>query len=182
MLLATMGRWEAEVKYEEFREVARERALWFVHTMPVWNSDEEKSLVRLTAIDDDCLDILESTWPDPEFNWRVIDTHFKRNDTDRFEVAIWSGEQLCGVASGRASNGPDNVTIHFVERLMQDNPLRGRIALLATETADRYAKILQKQRVKLKDPFPDAIVVYQRLRFVLAEPIGQTTYYAREVG
>ena len=62
MLLA-MGRWEAKVKFEEFREVACERALWFVNTVPLWNSEEERSLVRLTAIDDDRLDIQTATWP-----------------------------------------------------------------------------------------------------------------------
>lgn len=176
-----MGRWEAEIRYEEFREVAREVALRFVLSMPTWESEEEKLLVRLTAIDEPCLDIWESTWGNKMFDWREIDTHFKR-DTDRFEVAVWSGEELCGLASGRSSNGPDNVTIHFLERMRPDNPLKGRIALLVTETADRYAKIQQKQRVKIKDPLADAIVVYETLRFVLAEPLGQTTYYARLVG
>jgi hypothetical protein len=74
------------------------------------------------------------------------------------------------------------VTIHFLERRRPDNPLRGRIALLATEAADRYAKVQQKQRVKIKDPLDDAIVVYRALRFVLAEPLGQITYYERPVG
>jgi uncharacterized protein YdcH (DUF465 family) len=176
-----MGRWEAEVRYEEFREVAREVALRYVRSMPIWASEEERLLVRLTEIDEPCLDIWEATWKTKMFNWREVDAHFKR-DTDRFEVAIWSGEELCGLCAGRSSNGPDNVTIHFLERMRPDNPLRGRIALLATETADRYAKTMQKQRVKLKDPLADAIVVYEALRFVLAEPLGQTTYYARQVG
>lgn len=167
--------------YEEFRRVAREATLRFVTSMPVWNSEEEKLSVRLTGIDAACLDACDATWGDTMFDWQVIDAHFKR-DTDRFEVAIWSGETLCGLAMGRSSNGPDNVTIYFLERMRPDNPLRGRVALLATEAADRFAKIQEKQRVKIKDPLPDAIVVYETLRFVLAEPLGRITYYARPVG
>lgn len=176
-----MSRWEAEIRYEEYRQVAREAAHRYVGTTPVWNSEEEKRSVRLTAITGPCLDAWDASWGDKMFNWREIDAHFKR-DTDRFEVAIWSGGILCGLAAGRSSNGPDNVTIHFLERRRPDNPLRGRIALLATEAADRYAKVQQKQRVKIKDPLDDAIVVYRALRFVLAEPLGQITYYERPVG
>src|SRR4051812_19488014 len=93
-----MSRWEAEIKYEEFRKVSRESALWFVRSMPVWNSSEESDLVRLTDIDDPCLDIWKAAWPKPgTFDWLVNASHFRRNDTDRFEVAIWSGEVLCGL-------------------------------------------------------------------------------------
>lgn len=176
-----MGRWEAEIRYEEYRDVARWAAQSFVTSIPLWRSDEERDLVRLTAIDEAALNSWEATWPDKMFDWREIASHFKK-DVDRFETAIWFGEELCGLTAGRCSNGPDNVTIHFLERMRPDNPLKGLIALLATETADRYAKILQKQRVKLKDPLPDAIVVYETLGFVVAEPIGRTTYYVRQVG
>jgi hypothetical protein len=149
--------------------------------MPVWESEQEKLSVRLTAIDGLCLDTWDATWSGQMFDWRAIDAHFKR-DTDRFEVAVWSGQTLCGLAAGRSSNGPDNVTIHFLERMRAHNPLKGRIALLATEAADRYAKLQGKQRVKIKDPLADAIIVYEALRFVLAEPLGRITYYARPVG
>lgn len=176
-----MGRWEAEIKYEEYRAVAREVALRFVQSMPVWTSADECAAVRLADIDAPCLDVWRRSWRHKEFDWDENAAHFKR-EVDRFELAIWSGEQLCGLAIGRVSRGPDNVTIHFLERRSGDTPLKGRIALLATETADRYAKILNKQRVKLKDPLPDAIVTYQRLNFVLVETIGKTTYYARQVG
>src|SRR4051812_18595939 len=98
-----MSRWEAEIKYEEYRDVARWAALRFVRTMPVWNSEAERMSVRLSAIDPIVLINWEQTWPADTrmFPWREIDTHFKR-DVDRFEVAIWSDWILCGLASGRA--------------------------------------------------------------------------------
>jgi hypothetical protein len=176
-----MGRWEAEIKYQEYRGVARAAALRFVQSMPVWNSAEESASVRLSEIDAPCLEIWRRSWRHKEFDWEENAAHFQR-EVDRFEVAIWSGQELCGLAIGRVSRGPDNVTIHFLERRSGDTPLTGRIALLATETADHYAKILNKQRVKLKDPLPGAVVTYQRLNFVLVETIGKTTYYARQVG
>jgi hypothetical protein len=172
---------KSEMRWEEFRTVAREVALKYVLSMPVWHSDHEKQSVRLTRIDDACLAEWEARWTEKMFDWREIDAHFKR-EKDRFEVAIWYGAALCGLCAGRSSNGPDNVTLHFLESWRPHNPLRGRIALLATEAADRFAKMQGKQRVKLKDPLPQAIVVYERLRFVLVEPLGRVRYYARPVG
>ena len=176
-----MSRWEAEIRYEEFRRVAREVALHFVASMPAWHSDHEKQSVRLTGIDPTCLDAWDASCGDKMFDWRENDAHYKRH-TDRFEVAIWSGPMLCGLCAGLSSRGPDNVTIHFLESMRPHNPLKGRVALLATEAADRFAKAQGKQRVKIKNPLPGAIVVYERLRFVLAEPLGRVTYYARPVG
>ena len=174
-------RWEAEIRYEALRDVAREVSRAQLSQLGLDLTPKDWDEIRFSAIDGDALEIWEATWPVKEFDWSEVDGHFKR-DTDRFELAIWRGEELCGLSSGRVSNGPDNVTIHFLERMRPDNRLRGKIALIATDVAERYGKILEKQRVKIKDPFVDAIVVYEGLGFVLAQPLGMTTYYARPIG
>ncbi|MBO4227569.1 hypothetical protein [Bradyrhizobium neotropicale] len=70
----------------------------------------------------------------------------------RFELALWHGGNLYGLAVGRASRGPDNVTIHFLERAGGNNPFAGYFAQIALDAADRYAKLIGRQRVKLKNP------------------------------
>jgi hypothetical protein len=138
--------------------------------------------LRFTGIDAAVLqdlDISRSSW---QFDWNSIAIHFWRNDPDRFELAIWKEGRLCGLGIGRPSAGPDNVTIHFVERRSDHTVLKGWIAQMVTDTAEAYGKILGKQRLKIKDPLPGAIPHYEDLRFSLAESIGRTTYYAREIG
>jgi hypothetical protein len=176
-----MGWRESETRHEEFREVARDTALHYVQSMPIWEPLESRLAVKLTAINRGYLETWKATWPEKAFDWQGIDAHFGK-DASRFEACIWYDSELCGLVVGRVSNGPDNVTIHFLEKKRPANPLSRKIALIATEAATRYAKILGKQRVKIMDPVPDAIVVYERLLFVLAKPIGKTTYYERQVG
>jgi hypothetical protein len=172
-----MSRWEAEARYEAFRQVAREQTQFELSgVLP-------PSLfhgVNLQPIDDTALLVWGATWNGGNFQWPEIVHHF-RKDTDRFEVAVWKGEDLCGLATGRVSHGLDNVTVHFLERRPGHTPLKGRIAQIVLDMADNYAKILGKQRVKIKDPWEGAIPTYRGLGFSLAETIRSTTYYARQV-
>src|SRR5262249_53996395 len=106
-----MSRWEAEARYEAFRQVARERTLFELSEVL---SPGLFYGLTLQPVDHTALPVWKATWNGGNFQWPEIVRHF-RKDTDRFEVAIWSGGDLCGLAAGRASNGPDNVTVHFLE-------------------------------------------------------------------
>src|SRR3954447_8218456 len=85
--------------------------------------------------------------------------------------SAWSKPQHDAVHRKGAlhSTGPDNVTVHFVERYLGQNPLAGHMAAIVTDAAINYAAILEKVRVKLKDSTPEAIPSYRRLGFELAE-------------
>jgi hypothetical protein len=115
------------------------------------------------------------------FPWRKI-LGQTRPYLRRFEIAIWSDGRLLALAVGRASRGPDNVTIHFIERAPRDNPLAGFTLPIVVDAADNYAKILERQRVKVKDPKPWTIVRYENLGFSLAETYRKATYWDRRVG
>jgi hypothetical protein len=82
---------------------------------------------------------------------------------------------------GRASRGPDNVTIHFLERAPGTNPFQGWVGQMAADTAEIYAKLIVRQRVKIKNPVPGALAAYQKLGFVLEKTYRGSTYYARVV-
>ena len=151
-------------------------------------SRESLGLPELVDIDSAALDFWEQEWvrePPPldfggGFNWRGI-AETEKTLPDRFEIAIWFQGILCGMAAGKPSKGNDNLTIRFIERYWGENPLTGSIAPIVVDAADKYARLLQKKRLKLKDPYPGAIPIYERLGFRVAEPIGQAIYYAREV-
>lgn len=114
------------------------------------------------------------------FPWRRI-VGQTRPYFRRFELALWHNGNLYGLAIGRASKGPDNVTVHFLERAPGDNPFAGYFIRIAMDAADNYAKLLGRQRVKLKNPVPGAIPAYERVGFLVAEIYKGNTYWARYV-
>nr|WP_281722282.1 hypothetical protein [Nitrosomonas nitrosa] len=144
--------------------------------------------LKLWSIDDAALAFVDHYWraggvshPDGGFPWRAITEQF-HSTPRRFEIAIWSGNTLCGMAFGLPSRGADNVTIRFIERYwFSGNPLIGWIAPIVIDAADNYAKLLGKQWVKLKNPIIGAIPYYVALGFELAEPRLGATYYRRKV-
>lgn len=164
-------------RYEIHREAARHfteakiAVLAKYKLMPV-----QAMMCNLRAIDDAAIRAAEG-W---EFPWKRIVGQI-RPLYRRFEVALWHGGNLRGLAVGRASRGPDNVTVHFLERAPSDNPFAGYFAQIALDAADNYAKLLVRQRVKLKNPVEGAIPTYQALNFSIAEPIKGNIYYARQV-
>lgn len=100
----------------------------------------------------------------------------------RFDVAIWSGSLLCGMAAGKASRGDENVTIKWMERFpIPDDPLKSWVATTAFTAADHYAKILGRQYLMIRNPLPGTQALYQAHRFVLAPARHGATYYARAV-
>jgi hypothetical protein len=175
--------WEANERYEGLREGSRDFSLGiFCTTIFVGDLQGLTEGLAFTAIDDAAMREWHATQPHWEFRWDEIVPHYRRNDTDRFEIAIWKQRELAGLGIGRVSNGPDNVTIHFLERCKIHTALKGFVAQIVTDSAEFYGKVLGKQRVKLKDPVEGAIAVYEKLRFSLAENIGKTKYYARSIG
>jgi hypothetical protein len=173
--------WEANEKYEGFREEARAFTLdEYCSTVFVTGYQALQNRLRFGAIDDEVLREWHAMRAHWNFPWDEIVTHF-RKDTHRFEIAVWKDAQVAGLGIGGVSDGPDNVTIHFLERCQNHTPLKGWIAQIVTDAATVYGKILGKQRVKLKDPLPGARPTYEKLGFSLAENIGKTTYYERRI-
>jgi hypothetical protein len=169
-----VGKESVEEKYEGFREAAREHtSSKFPHLVPLSISSDR---LNLTSISDVALAQC-SNW---NFPWRRI-VGQARPYLRRFEIALWSHGDLLGLAIGRSSRGPDNVTVHFMERSKKTNPLAGYVSLVALDAADNYAKILGRRRVKLKSPHPEAIPKYESLGFSLAESYRGVRYYARSV-
>lgn len=170
------GKEHVEEKYEGFRDAARGHTLSQIYTLakterlPIFG-------LNLSGIDDQALKACEG-W---NFPWRRI-VGQTRPYLRRFEIAIWQYDTLLAVGIGRASRGPDNITLHFLERNSANNPLAGYVILVTVAAAESYAKIICRQYVKLKSVHPALIAKYESLGFSLERTYRGVTYYARRVG
>ena len=119
--------------------------------------------------------------PQGGFPWDLIWRQV-RSTPRRFDIAVWDGSLLCGLAIGMASRGKTNVTIKWVERFdVLENLLRGQLATIVFNAADHYARLLGARRLRVKDPLPGTERLYEAHGFYVAPPMGRVAYYQREV-
>lgn len=100
------------------------------------------------------------------FQWDQIFQQVRRTPR-RFDIAIWDGGRLCGMACGMASRGHQHLTVKWLERFRTDSGpgLRGMVAEIALTAADHYAAILGQENVRIKDPLPGTEHLYSALGF-----------------
>lgn len=179
--------WLALARYARTRRIAYDEVV----EQAVRGGVADASL-RLTDIDHGVLDTWKVTWRtrnrsgDGGWNWERI-FHPLRRRPAAFHVAIWSGDQLCGLAAGRVSakragGVRHTVSIHFIESSPdRDQPLRGRVALLAITAAEVYGRALGASRIWLIDPLPGALPLYGKLGFKVALARGCPVYCEKEI-
>jgi hypothetical protein len=95
----------------------------------------------------------------------------------RFEVAIWSVGQLCGLAIGRPSKGRHIVAMYLLEGNPDPNhPLKDGIAAIAMQAGLSYAAVLGAAELRLMAPEPGALRTYLGLGFQLANATKGPSY------
>lgn len=116
------------------------------------------------------------------FDWLKI---FQQvlNTPRRFDVAIWDGDTLCGMACGMASRGDAYVTVKWLERFRTDSShgLKGLIAEIALTSADHYAAIIGRSTVRLKNPLRGTENLYNALGFRDVQMDRGMKYLTRQV-
>jgi hypothetical protein len=148
--------------------------------------------LRIAETDEQTIIAWQATWTGPHptnhggWNWdRLLRRAWRRPSA--FHVAIWSGEHLCGLAVGRASKRRKagirhTISVHFIESAHDDqHPLRHTIATLAIAAAETYARLLGTARIRLIEPLPGVIPLYERLGFTVALKAGQPVYCERRI-
>jgi len=176
---------EAHKRYQGYRDAAF-HLTWECMSQRVDGAD-----LRVLPIDANALAFWDqivrhfgAVHSDGGFPWPDIYQQI-RTTPRRFDIAIWAGPILCGMAAGKASRGNENVTIRWMERFeLPVTPLRGRVALTVLTAADHFAKIISRQYVMIKNPLPQACPLYESWGFSLApKRPGATysTYYRRPV-
>jgi|GEM_PF-2923183 len=134
----------------------------------------------------------QATWRGPHpsgagsWDWdRLLRRAWRRPSA--FHVAIWSGEVLCGLGVGRVSKRRafglrHTISVHFVESAHdRGHPLRYTIATLVIAAAVAYGKLLGATRIRLIEPLPGVIPLYERLGFTVAWKAGQPVYCERRI-
>ena len=148
--------------------------------------------IRLTGIDPHALDAWRTTWNRAHplgyggWDWSGLVERICRRPS-AFQVAIWSGEQLCGLAVGRMSKRRPSgqrhtVSVHFLEgNPSRQHPLRGKVAAIALAVAEAYGDVLGAWRIRLIDPLPGVYRNYERLGFTIAGPSATRLYFEKRI-
>lgn len=148
--------------------------------------------VRLVETDERALEAWRATWSGPHptgqgsWDWeRLLRRAWRRPSA--FHLAIWSGERLCGLAVGRVSKRRPagvrhTVSVHFIESSHdRGHPLRHAIAPLVIGAAEAYGRLLGASRIRLVDPLPGAVPLYEALGFGIAKKAEQSVYWERRI-
>jgi hypothetical protein len=89
-----------------------------------------------------------------------------------FDLAVWQnieGKQILqGLSIGRPSRGKKNLNLHYIERSFAPTYLKGGILLPVFACAQEYAKLLECERLVIRNPIDPA--VYTRYGFKDYDP------------
>jgi hypothetical protein len=120
------------------------------------------------------------------WNWeRLLQRAWRRPSA--FHVAVWSGEQLCGLGVGRLSKRRlsgvrHTLSVHFIESAhARDHPLRHQIATLVIAAAETYGSLAGVPRIRLIDPLSGVMPLYAGLGYTVVREAGQTVYCERRI-
>ncbi len=175
----------SEPKYEGYREAVRLHTETEVITLSASGiyPPEVQLGFRLTAITPEAVDATETYWQHTVLPWRRIVGQNKPY-VRRFEVAMWIGEALVGMAVGRPSRGRDNLTLQYLERDRGANAfptMKGYVADIAFTAAENYATVIGRDWLKLRGPIPQAVPLYTKLGFTTVERIDGVDFLKRRV-
>jgi len=150
--------------------------------------------LRLTDIDVRALEAWHHGWggrchPSGAGGWRwpaLVDSYRRRAAV--LPVAIWHGDDLCGLALGYASRHRScgyrhTVTLNYVERRPEPPPvaLRGLVVPLAIAAARNYGLAMGATRLRLAHPDPGVLRYYQALGFGVVWEAGRPLYCEQEI-
>ena len=172
-----LSRSYTETRYRDLRRLAHR------HAERQITSD---MAIRISDIGPSAIDQYVRTWiehPDrkTDFEWTEITQYFRKRP-DRFEAAIWSDDVLCGLAIGRPSDGRDVMNLVFLEGCPEEaHPLKGMVHRAALEAAHAYGTAINSKILRLIDPIPPVIPLYQRIGFRLVTPTGESAYCEKEI-
>jgi hypothetical protein len=148
--------------------------------------------LRLADTDEETLAAWRTTWRDAHpsgygnWNWdRILRRAWRRPSA--FHIAVWSGEHLCGLGVGRLSKRRfagvrHTISLHFIESAHDhQHPLRRRVAPLVISAAEAYGDLAGASRIRLIEPLPGVIRIYEELGFAVARKAGQPVYCERRI-
>jgi hypothetical protein len=147
----------------------------------------DKPLTDLTGITHHAVASWEQQWlpgmpqglPWSDWDWKAEISNWSRQH-DRFELAIWSGSSLCGLAIGKPSGSRENLSIYAMQGCPDaTHPLKGRILTIVIEVAEAYGTALKCKELRFVSPLAGAISRYAARGFRLETPRNAPSYCVR---
>jgi len=129
--------------------------------------------LRLTEINNTAI-AAQKSWmgegrepPNGGWDWSHWIHETRRSNHRAFEVAIWQGNELCGLCLGTPNKKRLVLRVELIEGSPYTNhPLRGKIAMIALTAAEAYAIVLGSNEVRIMDPVEGALKSYLKLDYV----------------
>lgn len=179
--------WLAKQRYRQLRR----QALDLVE-MEALRTGFVRCPLRLMDTDEHTLAVWRATWtgqhPTGYGNWnwdRVLARAWRRPSA--FHVAVWSGGELCGLGVGRLSKRRligvrHTVSVYLIESAHDErHPLRHKIAALVIAAAEAYGRHAGASRIRLIEPLPGVVRMYESYGFTVAWKAGQPLYCERRI-
>ncbi|MEZ2637706.1 hypothetical protein ACBP95_18670 [Morganella morganii] len=131
-----------------------------------------KGMLKLTSINDHVLDEWFKSWYGRSNRFKHGNWHWdrmiakRRKKCKRFDLAIWSGEVLCGLTLGGVSRGNKTVRIDYIEANPNKHPLDKKIAGIAIAVAISVGQKINASHVAIFNPVNDKVEsLYRKFGF-----------------
>lgn len=118
-----------------------------------------------------------------DWDWRHLVHRYRRQYPGRLDMALWSGNTLCGLALGKPSDGKLIVRVGYVEGAPEDHELQGNVFKIVDAYLEAYALALDIPYVSLQGPLSEVIPHYESFGYTLEDPFDPRNYaMTRSVG
>ena len=141
--------------------------------------------IRFTTITSATLGAWQKQWAEHSarsvaWPWTDMLADYRRHHPSRFELALWSGDVLCGLAVGRT--GSAYCSIEYLEGSpLAGHPLKRQVIPAALTALLAYSAVLGKGEMRLVEPLAPLVPIYAARGFVLVEPRGERPYCVRRI-
>lgn len=159
----------AEKKYRNIRQIAYEITQ---EELPY----QDRSAIKLTEVTSEALSRSE-TWAFSSerrvyWDWKFGVNTYRKRYPNRFELAIWYHDNLCGLSLGRPSYSGTRVRLDFIERTPGYNMLTGRIAPISITALEVFARLIEASEVRIMFPEETLIEYYSSLSYMYIKGSG----------
>ena len=101
-----------------------------------------------------------------DWDWKFGVRMYRNRYPNRFELAIWHNNSICGLSLGRPSYHGTRVRLDFIERVPGSNPLKGRVTPIAVTAYEVYARLIEASQVRIMSPAQELVSYYSSLNYV----------------
>lgn len=156
----------AEDKYRNIRAIAYEITM---EELPY----QDKSSIVLSEITDSAIFSFNSLSRNLErkvdWDWKFGAQMYRNRYPNRFELAVWYNNTVCGLSLGRPSYNGTRVRLDFIERVSGVNALKGRVTPIAVTAYEVYARLINASQVRIINPAQALITYYSSLNYVFVK-------------